>query len=218
MYKCFGLLILGACGAFLGFTGDATATPRVRVVSCNQHYQAQVVNHAAYVATPYYQPIYSIGFQPDVTALAEEIKGLRQDFLTVVQQLQQGPGQPQALKEHPGAKLMRQDCARCHDGSVAKSKGRGVILFKDGAFIDTPENVEAVVEQVDSGRMPKDKKWNGEEKYVFLSYHTLRPKDAPSQPEPKVEQLKAEPKDMSSQVDKLILERLDLILKKKTEK
>jgi hypothetical protein len=156
----------------------------VRTYSCGQTYSSHsyAAPYVAPVAT-YYQPIYQVGYQPDFTALAtaalaniEEIKALREDFRA----FQQNGLQPQRSQvEHPAVRLMRQDCAVCHDRSVAKSKGSGYVFFDNGVFIESQENLEAVLDAVDKGRMPKNKKWSGDEKYTFLSYHTLKSADAP---------------------------------------
>jgi hypothetical protein len=66
-----------------------------------------------------------------------------------------------------GDEFMRNDCAKCHDGD-AKNGGKRV-LFKDGVFIRTPENVADAHTAIKEGRMPKGRKWGFEEKYESLS-------------------------------------------------
>ncbi len=72
-----------------------------------------------------------------------------------------------------GHVVMASKCANCHDETTAK-KGNNVVLFKGGRFIDTDENANKVLEQIDSDKMPKDGKLSAREKYDVLWALTVR--------------------------------------------
>ena len=70
---------------------------------------------------------------------------------------------------HPGDLVMANRCAVCHDETTAKAKGNGKVYFKGGAFLDSPENVNAVIgAAIEDGSMPKGGKLTAEEKLDLM--------------------------------------------------
>ncbi|HZZ77184.1 MAG TPA: hypothetical protein VFE62_01615 [Gemmataceae bacterium] len=69
------------------------------------------------------------------------------------------PAKAQAPAEHPGLTVLRNSCVKCHDSTVAKGKGGGLVLFNAGAFVAQDcKTILAVTHDVYSGRMPQGAK------------------------------------------------------------
>lgn len=133
--------------------------------------------HVPYVApAAVVYPVYSLGYQPDLSAIAanlERLATIQETQQQILQHVIQNGGGPQKQQapEHPGVGLLRQDCASCHDATVAKAKGRGVVLFERGILVaDSPEAIKAIKDEIRSGRMPKNQKWDFERKYVAADF------------------------------------------------
>lgn len=197
--------------------GEAWANPRVRVFShCAPSNAAYSYSHSYARVQAVYYPSYSVGYQPDLSALAaamlasvEEQKAMREDFQRALQAGALGNGK-QFTPQHPGLSLMLRDCAVCHDSAVSKSRGGGYAFFNAGRLTADEKQIEAMILAVDEGRMPKNKKWTGDEKYTFLSYHTLRGPD-PS-PEKQLGQASIAP--TPADLDRIIEQRLEIIFER----
>lgn len=153
----------------------AVALADCRVVQIRSHRAATVVvdHHAAY---SYYSAPYSVGYAPDLTEvvklLLEDNKQMRE---ALIQQLRAAPGAVLPSKESPiGLRTLQTRCATCHDATVAKAKGGGKTLFDAKGFLDTPENVGAVVSAIREGRMPKGGKMSPEDKYETLFFLAVK--------------------------------------------
>lgn len=153
--------------------------------------RAAAVHHAPYVApVAYYQPVatYSIGYNGSgelaeaVRLLIEANKEERQENRLMqerlIQALTTGGAGPMPLKSHvsdPGYIHLRRDCAKCHDESVSKAKGKGYTFFRAGEFLDEGDNLSLVMDAIKAGRMPKDQKWDFQKKYEASTFLTLKP-------------------------------------------
>lgn len=167
---------LFAIATVLGLCAAAPADCR-RVVRVN--HAVAVVDHV--VATPVvaavYTPVavaaYSVGYSAPDQTVQLQIENLRlqnqllEAKLQAVVQNQQRPAGDERINvppdkapknggEHPGLGVLRNNCASCHEDSVAKQKGDGFVLFEgnnlaklvDGAALRT-------IGEVYHGRMPK---------------------------------------------------------------
>lgn len=91
----------------------------------------------------------------------------------LIQAIKANPGTGGALlpikAAHPGDLVMANRCATCHDETTAKAKGGGKVYFRAGAFIDSPENVSAVIgAAIEDGTMPKGGKLSDTEKLDLM--------------------------------------------------
>jgi mono/diheme cytochrome c family protein len=60
---------------------------------------------------------------------------------------------------HDGVKILTASCSKCHDGTIAKTKGGGVVLTEGGVLVAlTDSQMLAIVREIYSGRMPKGSK------------------------------------------------------------
>lgn len=187
-------LCFAASLGFIAESADASGRTFVRSYSCGSY---AVRSHAAYAAPAVYHapvyyatPVYSVGYTPDLSAIAaslEKLTQLQEGNQQILQVLTNALPQPQRQQvEHPGLKAMRQYCAVCHDSTVAKSKGGQVVLFQNGQVTKDEKLIDAMIREVDQGTMPKDgnKNWAGEPKYQFLAFWTLKPPPDAPQPVP----------------------------------
>lgn len=78
---------------------------------------------------------------------------------------QQGAGAPDAEI----VQLFGTHCAACHDGTVSKTKGKGLTLLTAGRLADlTPDQNAAVISALASGSMPKGKPLSAEARLKFI--------------------------------------------------
>lgn len=207
--RILSLLVLGL------LAGSAEASGRTfRQFSCGTSYgyHQQAVYHA-----PTYAPIYSVGYQPDLSALvtiAEAVKAQGERQEQIMQALLQG-GQfrdQQQAPPHPGLLAMRNACAKCHDESVAKSKGKGYVFFRGGLPTDEVlKDPTVLIDAVNAGTMPKDDpgwKRGGDDKYQFLAFWTLKPPDV-AQPSEPVPPPSKPPTNDASELRRMIAEAVD---------
>lgn len=121
---------------------------------------------------------YRISYAPDlsevVKILVDELRTEREENRAWKAQFLKaggvGGGPLLPLKAaHPGDLVMANRCAVCHDETTAKAKGGGKTYFKGGAFIDSPENVSAVIgAAIEDASMPKGGKLTAEEKLDLM--------------------------------------------------
>lgn len=139
----------------------------VQRVVVRQHYVAPIVAHD-------YLP-YAIGYNPaneQLEAFKFFLDKYDQRTEQLIQALKVAPGGGPLLPikaAHPGDLVMANKCAVCHDETTAKAKGKGKVLFKGGAFLDTQENRSAVIgEAIEAGTMPQGKPLTAEEKVDLM--------------------------------------------------
>lgn len=157
------LLCILALGTFA-----AASNCHVQRVVVRQHYVAPIVAHD-------YLP-YAIGYNPaneQLEAFKFFLDKYDQRTEQLIQALKTAPGKPGELlpikATHPGELVMAQKCAVCHDETTAKAKGGNKVYFKAGAFLDSPENVSAVIgAAIEDGSMPKGGKLSAEEKLDLM--------------------------------------------------
>jgi mono/diheme cytochrome c family protein len=121
---------------------------------------------ASWVSPPAYpaQPA-GAAVNPAVSPCDAKIAALQAQIDALMKKLEPPPPPPQKIMgrasdgEVLGASAYFQArCASCHEAAVASSKGKGMILHRnDGGPVRlSRENVQAILAQVESGKMPID--------------------------------------------------------------
>lgn len=185
-----GLAILAVAFAAIAVAnvdGNGCIT-RQRVV-VQQSYSAPTYSYAApaYVApvvatyfapVPVFVPQYSVGYAPDLQKEREHI-----EMKLRIEQLEKKlsepvPARAQGQQGHPAIAVMTRSCAKCHDETSAKAKGKGFTLLKSGVVADlTPDQILDVLDYTSTGFMPKGaKELSGEEVGHLLDYFAKRRK------------------------------------------
>lgn len=163
MIRCVGSILSILTLATIGLASNC----HVQRVVVRQQYVAPVAAHD-------YLP-YAIGYNP----ASEQLEAFKffldkydQRTDQLIQALKVAPGGGPLLPlkaAHPGDLVMANRCAVCHDETTAKAKGGGKVYFKGGAFIDSPENVNAVIgAAIEDASMPKGGKLTAEEKLDLM--------------------------------------------------
>jgi mono/diheme cytochrome c family protein len=179
---------------------------RARSASCHVPYVASTyvaptyapaVSYYAPVATPLYYASY--GSSPETLEIVklllarEEAREARDSarelkYEAILQRLLEGGGGsgPLPLRDalkppHPGQLVMGTKCASCHTEGVG-GKFSGVALFKGGVFLDTQENIDKVMTQLELHRatkgskgMPKGASLSDTEYLEIMRYSMLKP-------------------------------------------
>lgn len=206
-----GLLILTAALALLCLGATAHSTPLPDIPRyAERHllgsdcgvvrtfYRAPaVVYHAPIVRAVYAEPVYTVWGPPAPTDQTDRVAKLTDDLVkSKDEQIQLlkaiiasgGAGIGPELKglkpEHPGDKLERESCVRCHSAEDKAKDGGKRILFKGGVFAGTDEDLADMRDAVEAERMPKKTKWTDRERMLYMSWMTRRP---PSGEAPKAE-------------------------------
>ena len=136
-----------------------------------QHHAAQqVYGHGYAQQQAIYQPYYyTVGYELREQAAVEKVvreaqRELRQHFRQLAAEaLKEAVGQingPAPTPDgfvHPGIALAQQKCAQCHTEGSAKVDAGVPALFNGlGEFTGTAAQAQRSIEEIDSGRMPKD--------------------------------------------------------------
>lgn len=182
--KMIGALIVLATACVVGSASDCR---RVAVVTHAPAYHAPAYSYYAPAAAAV--SYYPVGYAPDNTEaflkLFEAYRAKSEEHTALLKAMIASGSVPPELKAlaappHPGAVLERTDCMRCHDASVSAAKGGKRTFFRDGAFVGTPEDEDAMLAAVEAGTMPKDRRggWSDKERFQWLSYAARRPRDA----------------------------------------
>lgn len=157
----------------LAFVAEASSC---RVVAVRGHHVQNVIHHAGvqHHAAAIVQPLYSIGYQPD---LSEVVKELIQDNKAMREQLIQAlkapstiapGGEPLPLKAG-GAPPAQASCVSCHNEAVAKAKGGGEVFYREGVLIENQANVDRMLDAVtETQSMPRGKKWSAQDQLDFI--------------------------------------------------
>jgi hypothetical protein len=110
-----------------------------------------------------------------VKTLIEENKAMRQDLIQAIK-AGVGPGvlPLRATAPHSGATVLQARCASCHDEPVAKAKGKGIVLFKNGLLLEegNTDRIVSAITPDGSGEvlMPPGKKLEAQEERDVLRF------------------------------------------------
>jgi mono/diheme cytochrome c family protein len=172
---------------------DATGCRINRNAVVVQHQAAYVAPVAAvaiatYVPVPLLVPAYGVSYDDGrLQALKAEIDAVRKQNELLIQQLKPtknsitpteptapvpaapSPAAPQSSKSHPGLSVMTKSCAACHESSVAKSKGSGIVLLNGSELASLSADLKlATVRSLLKGTMPKGGKVSDEDATLVL--------------------------------------------------
>lgn len=142
-------------------------------------------------ANPFVAPVFGHGYghgypdpQQDVLQLKLEIERLKVQQLQQLQQQQFQPApiqqfqqptpvmpqaQQQSFNAHPGLSVLTAKCSRCHSENT-RSKGDGLVLFRDGDLDLSKEMSWKVVQQIITGKMPPAGPLSDGEMKISLEY------------------------------------------------
>lgn len=145
----------------------AVVTPVITPVAVAVYAPIPVAQYSVgYNAAPAYAPQQAQAPMAQQVQAQDPCAALRKDLEALRAEVQALRGGPQGLKappeqvkappgEHPALGILRAKCAQCHEQKVAKTEGKGFVLFNGPDLAQlTDRQVLRVGAQCYSGRMP----------------------------------------------------------------